>query len=180
MTEDHGRVPLAPGSHEPSPDGLGPSGFDPSRVELPNDLDRASYEGKPRHLLRDERDALESFVENIRARLAGMSVDELWTVVTGCLHVSPINCWCVTYAIADVIYPFAAEEIEKRRDSDGSGEAGETGTGSTEGDSAGPKGIAQNCRIGSCQRHQACMYNPCRSSPKDVGTTDALTPDNPA
>jgi hypothetical protein len=25
------RVPLAPGSHEPSPDGLGPSGFDPSR-----------------------------------------------------------------------------------------------------------------------------------------------------
>lgn len=27
-----GRVPLAPGSHEPSPDGLGPSGFDPSRV----------------------------------------------------------------------------------------------------------------------------------------------------
>ena len=30
------------------------------------------------------------------------------------------------------------------RDSDGSGEAGETGTGSTEGDSAGPKDIAQN------------------------------------
>jgi len=29
------------------------------------------------------------------------------------------------------------------RDSDGSGEAGETGTGSTEGDSAGPKDIAQ-------------------------------------
>lgn len=31
----------------------------------------------------------------------------------------------------------------RERDSDGSGEAGETGTGSTEGDSAGPQGIAQ-------------------------------------
>lgn len=31
MTTDSGRVPPAPGSHEPSPDGLGPSGFDPSR-----------------------------------------------------------------------------------------------------------------------------------------------------
>src|ERR1051326_3442927 len=29
--DDLGRVPSAPGSREPSPDGLGPSGFDPSR-----------------------------------------------------------------------------------------------------------------------------------------------------
>lgn len=32
MEQECGRVPEAPGSREPSPDGLGPSGFDPSRV----------------------------------------------------------------------------------------------------------------------------------------------------
>jgi len=35
MTGKDGRVPSAPGSREPSPDGLGPSGFDPSRVTCP-------------------------------------------------------------------------------------------------------------------------------------------------
>jgi hypothetical protein len=122
---------------------LDPPGFDPSRDELPNDLDRERYEGKPRHLARDEKAALELFVDVIKLRLSEMPDSELSAVVRGCLNVSPINCWCWTYAFADVVYPFAAEEIERRRDSDGSGEAGETGTGSTEGDSAGRNGIAQ-------------------------------------
>ena len=30
----------------------------------------------------------------------------------------------------------------------------------------------QNCRIGSCLRHEACMYRPCRA-PKDVDALEA-------
>lgn len=146
MTTDVGRVP--DGTELSSPiepaSGFTPSGFDPSRDELPTDLDRARCEGKPRHLPRAEKDVLESFVSDIEARLKAMPDAELHSVVTGCLNVSPINCWWWTYAFADIIYPFAAEEVERRRDSDGSAEGGETGTGSTEGNSAGPQDIAQN------------------------------------
>lgn len=125
------------------------AGFDPARDDLPVDLNRESYEGKPRHLPRDEKDALESFLVDIKSRLAGMAESELLAVVRGCLNVSPINCWCWTYAFADVVYPFAAEEVERRRDSDGSREASETGTGSTECNSAGPQGIAQTPTLSS-------------------------------
>lgn len=39
--KETGRVPSAPGSREPSPDGLGPSGFDPSRDDTRWSLEEA-------------------------------------------------------------------------------------------------------------------------------------------
>lgn len=135
--EEDGRVLPEQALVNQAPTGLGPSGFDPSRDDLPSDLDRDSYEGKPRYLPRQEKDALESFIEDIRARLRAMSNSELSTAILGCLHVSPVNCWCLTYALADVIYPFAAEEMEARRDSDGNPEGGDGTAPSHSDDSAG-------------------------------------------
>ncbi len=48
--------------------------------------------------------------------------------------------WCSPSKPDPGLQDVLAEALH--RDSDGSGEAGETGTGSTEGDSAGPKDIA--------------------------------------
>lgn len=145
MTEDSGRVPAAPGSHpsDHAASGVdGASRFDPSRDELPVDLDRESYKGKPRRLPKEEKVALESFIDDIKIRLSGIPDSELYAVVRGCLNVSPTNCWCWTYAFADVVYPFAAEEVERRRDRDAS-LAEDAKRLSPEGVAARAEGIAQ-------------------------------------
>jgi len=121
VTPDSGRVPLAPGSRKSSPDGLDPSGFDPSRLM-----------------------GMFCAVANARYALEQWDREARWA--TGWLGKLPA--WAVGPAQRGRQETEALREIELflrsvvARDSDGSGEAGKTGTGLTEGDSADPKGIA--------------------------------------
>lgn len=147
---------VGPGSREPSPDGLGRSGFDPSRKHYRS-------QGYAMCLIDTGRDS------------SGAPISEMWAFASeddyveghGWLEVRVHEIVETERSGALAVYYrqwFAPDGepawgkkpqrkvgalgslkslIRRRRmipcDSDGSGEAGETGTGSTEGDSAGRK-----------------------------------------
>jgi hypothetical protein len=149
-----------PGSREPSPDGLGPTGFDPSRV----------YRSEPYPMItvdegRDGDGAplreVWAFANEDTGSGEGDGFLELrireviQTERSGTIVVYYRQWFAPDGNPAFGMRPkrrvgslASVKALIKRRkmtlcDSDGSGEAGETGTGSTEGDSAGPEGIAQ-------------------------------------
>jgi plasmid maintenance system antidote protein VapI len=139
IAAEDGRVPLAPGSREPSPDGLGPSGFDPSRCLHPStfiqeELDTRGWNRARLAFAMGDDPAINLFVldmyfdlgpERSRLRLGEFTAKQLGRAFG--------TSWQLWLGL----------ETAWLRDSDGSGEAGETRSGSTEGDSAGPQDIAQ-------------------------------------
>ncbi len=113
-----------PGSREPSPEGLGPPGFDPSRTW------RLFRFWCGRHLMH----------AGLRAFPKGRVRNELGEV---------LNAWGRDVRLALVAAKWA-------RDSDGSGEAGETPqSGSTEGDSAGRNAASPNSTPSTPSGHQS-------------------------
>jgi hypothetical protein len=122
MTMDDGRVLSAPGSREPSPEVSAASGFDPSRNAT------AELAGRYDAIFSECMMLAAVWRGRIREQIAdkGFHADQ--------------HRRCLLRAAS---FARLAEKA-RARDSDGSGEAGETAkTGSTEGDSAGPKDIAQ-------------------------------------
>lgn len=113
---DLGRVTASPGSREPSPKGLGPAGFDPSRLsQLCCDIANARYALEFWHRETDPR-MTNNWRGLERARERGLQ------------EIRQLLYW--DEIIRPIAYP---------RDRDGSGEADETGTGSAAGDSPGRK-----------------------------------------
>lgn len=156
-----GRVPTAPGSREPSPAVSAASGFDPSRCKWCNDgcgwytsysggfarwvpCNQCNYDGSlkrdPRAVPVSEREALDDLVEvakHLNSWLGSIAETDMSEIVAD---------GGITASM--VVAQEASEQqrrlrralqtvFDKRRDSDGSGEAGETRSGSTEGDSVG-------------------------------------------
>jgi hypothetical protein len=106
-----------------APAGLVPSGFDPSRDDLISRREVAIWLAGRGSAHREAASLpRQSLPDRLRregsAGTCSMLADQIWT----------------GWGVPDEL---------KRRDSDRSGEAGETRSGSTEGESAGPEGIAQ-------------------------------------
>lgn len=178
--KDIGRVASQPGSREPSPDGLGPSGFDPSRIEflqglrdfnrtwgIPGEptLEQVSHmlaifglefvplwrsankrpvrstnggSPKPGTIQDAVLQALEqgpSIMKELRVRVSNIRGHDVPRTSLA-PQLSRLRAGGAI-SLTDGVWSLAS------RDRDRSGEAGETGTGSTEGKSLGPKGIAQ-------------------------------------
>lgn len=108
---------------------LAPSGFDPSRLKA------ALYDQASRGI--DEM--AEMLRRQIVAEAAAIAQAAEYPWAAGYLsgRTSQLHDWASRLSALWSIHEGWF------RDSDGSGEAGETRSGSTEGDSAGPKGIAQ-------------------------------------
>jgi hypothetical protein len=142
MEQDHGRVPDGTGLSQAEPQsaqGLGPSGFDPSRDDAFWGPEIVVNGIVPAWLARQEPFVwvrTYRWLEHFRLPL---SYEPPFSADT--------SQWCWKHSdghpcIRAIRLP--ADHPAYSRDSDGSGEAGETAkTGSTVGDSAGPKGIAQ-------------------------------------
>ena len=133
MNNDVGRVPLAPGSREPSPDGLGPTGFDPSRLSCHEQMLDAQEGCVPcklcggRAVISDAGPGAGYYIQ--------CKNSQSFRPFKGCLiDERRLGGWA--YNVRDwwnrlhSVEPVAS-------DRDGSGEAGETHSGSTEGDSPG-------------------------------------------
>jgi hypothetical protein len=120
MDDDLGRVASQPGS-QATPSAAVPAsspvGADPSR-------DESTLKSKAR--------ALAASVWDEHRKTAVMTFDTISDDARNILIDCCLKGMCVGMIAGSSLL----------RDSDGSGEAGETGTGSTEGDSAGPKDIA--------------------------------------
>jgi hypothetical protein len=123
-------------STEPlSAQGLGPSGFDPSR-----NLKAVYYDQTVRmlrELIASERDWI---VPKAAGVVNGLTSDVLYPYAFN--EAADVYARAVRLSVMESVLSAMTRNVE-HRDSDRSGEAGETAkTGSTEGESAGPKDIA--------------------------------------
>jgi hypothetical protein len=137
VAPDFGRVPSEPGSREPSPDGLDPSGFDPSRLSERKAITQYLIVRAARAVLNRHSLPWWSFRQRALAYWIGIAHTIAAQEIEQGRHVLESSLWIVDIQ-PGVLFTREAE----RCDSDGSGEAGKTGTGLTEGDSVDPKGIA--------------------------------------
>jgi hypothetical protein len=75
------------------------------RASIPSaqDFQPESYEGKPRHIPKPERELLRSFIEPCYDRIEAMTLDERAVLISACMNVSPINCGWDEYAAAKLL-----------------------------------------------------------------------------
>jgi hypothetical protein len=136
MEQDNGRVPDGTGLSSPtepqSSQGLGPTGFDPSRIMQEFYLSRY-YEPKAERPADNVQAAIEFTIDHYLCRMHGLDPAERIG-----LHASRM------LKLAPRAGVYVGIRIEPARDSDGSPKGGDA-CGSVH-DSAGPKGIAQGLK----------------------------------
>lgn len=70
-----------------------------------------SYEGKPRHLDRVEKQLLRSLLDAMEERLAAMTDDERAATLSACLNVSPVNCAWDEYSMAGIAFYSVSHDV---------------------------------------------------------------------
>lgn len=144
-----GRVASPPGSREPSPDGLGPSGFDPSRDSLFDYVQTSAWIGLVEFLLSQDW-AIAQFAADTGVHLPRprSGIDAMIDRATGfdgnMEFLRAFLPWVLReHWGEDEITPGIATLLAKLRDSDGSPKGGDAEGGSVRSTTARAEGIAQ-------------------------------------